>query len=638
MSEAHLPLESINFVGPATDPEECKKAKVTAKFRIIATTDLHMHVNAYDYYTDQSCTDKGLALTARLIADARAECENSILVDNGDFLQGSPMGDFVARKRVVPNPMIAAMNLLAYDAVNIGNHELSHGLAYLSSAVAQARFPCLSANIFKATRKDGASFRPPYSIVEKLVLDSMGRTHVIRVGVIGVLPPQTEVWEHQNIAGKLRMVGMVGAVARCLPKMRREGADLVLVLAHCGIGTPDAGDADENAALSIARLTGVDAIVMGHAHLAFPGPSYGTGAEVDSNIGTLAGKPAVMAGVYGSHIGIIDFTLERADGRWQISNHRSEARAVAPNTLLGSGAVTPREDPEIVRLSTASHEATLHWARKPIGLIGRHIHSYFATVSDSPTVKLVNLAQALYVKERLAGTAFAGLPLLSASAPYKSGGRSGPGNYSYVEGGNMLLRHAADLYVHPNTIVGLHLKGSEVIAWLEHSARIFRQIEPGGTDQPLINMDVPSFQFDTIWGLTYQIDLAAAGQLCGEPRIKNLCLNGKPIDPDMMFILATNSYRSSGSGGFFSGAKDRIILGDQIANRDILIRYVASGAVADPDAIPRKPSWTFAPLPGTSVTFQTTPLAMDHLGDVPHLDLTPLALQSDGFQSMRLAL
>lgn len=638
MSEAHLSLESLTFMGPATEPVDPKIINATAKFRIIATTDLHMHVNAYDYYADLCCTDKGLALTARLIATAREECEHSILVDNGDFLQGSPMGDLVAQKRVVPHPMIAAMNALAYDAVNIGNHELSHGLAYLSSAVAQARFPCLSANIFKATRKDAASFRPPYSIVEKVVMDSMGHPHVIRVGIIGVLPPQTEVWEHQNIAGKLRMVGMVGAVTRCLPKMRREGADLVLVLAHCGIGPPDAGDEAENAALSIARLDGVDAIVMGHAHLAFPGPSYSTEGEVDANIGTLAGKPAVMAGVYGSHIGIIDFTLERANGRWRIANHRSEARAVAPAFNLGVGGVTLPEDPDIARLSTPSHEATLNWARKPIGPIGRAIHSYFATLSDSPTVKLVNLAQAHYVKERLAGTAFSGLPLLSASAPYKSGGRSGVRNYSFVESGHMLLRHAADLYVHPNTIVGLHLKGSEVSAWLEHSARIFRRIEPGSMDQALINMDVPSFQFDTIWGLTYQIDLAAAGPHCGQPRIKNLCFNGNPIDPDMMFVLATNSYRSSGSGGFFSGAKDRIILGDQIANRDILINYVASGAVADPDAIPRMPSWTFAPLPGTSVTFQTTPLAMDHLADLPHLDLTPLALQSDGFQTMRLTL
>lgn len=633
MTEANSFLADTEVTAAVPAPATILHARARAQFRIIATTDLHMHVNAYDYYTDTACADKGLALAAPLIAKARAECACSILVDNGDFLQGSPMGDYVAGKGITPNPMIAAMNGLGYDAVNIGNHEFSHGLDYLSQALSQAKFPCLSANTFRANTQKKTPFLPPFSIVEKTVQDSLGQSHVIRIGVIGVLPPQTTVWDQQSIGGKLRIGGMVNAVEACLPKMRRQGADLVIALAHCSIGEAEACESAENAALNIARLDGIDAVVMGHAHLTFPGPAFLAAAQVDPSAGTLAGKPAVMPGAYGSHVGIIDLWLERGQGRWRITTHQSEARGVGPN--IAPSYPNGIENAQIARLSAQSHAATLDWARKPIGRIGRTIHSYFAAVSDSATVALVNQAQAHYVRSQLAGSTYASLPVLSASAPYKAGGRGGPGNYSFCQSGEMLRRHAADLCVHPNTVVGLSLTGAEIVAWLEQSSRFFQQIRPGSTDAPLLNTEVPSFQFDTILGLTYTIDLAAAGVQAAQPRILDPRYQGQQIEPDQMFILATNSYRSSGSGGFFAPDPQRIVLAGQKTTREVLIDYVASGAAT---SFAPEPTWRFGPLADTTVTFSTTPLALSYLGDVAHLDLTPLSLGPDGFQTVRLAL
>jgi 2',3'-cyclic-nucleotide 2'-phosphodiesterase/3'-nucleotidase len=627
----------------ATDSPASPFPSPRATFRIISTSDLHMHLNAYDYYADQICADKGLALAAKVIAKARAEIDGSMLVDNGDFLQGSPLGDYVARQGVTPNPMIAAMNQLNYDAVNIGNHEFSHGMGYLSSAIDQAQFTCLSANIFRTKTPTKTSFLPPFSIVQKVVPDDRGVSHVIRIGVIGVLPPQTAVWDQQSIGDTLQIEGMVSSVARTLPKIRAEGADIILALAHCGIGEADARDDAENAALGIAQLDGIDAVVMGHAHLTFPGPAFAKGPKVDATSGTLAGKPAVMPGVYGSHIGIIDLSLERRGGQWRINHHKTEARRVGPDHDQSAGQTvsqTPArrettEDPAIARLSAAMHQATLDWVRRPIGQIGATIHSYFAAISDSPTVALINRAQQYHIRAQLAGTALADLPVLSASAPYKAGGRGGPGNFSYCEGGDMLLRHAADLCVHPNTIDALRLTGAEILDWLEHSARFFNHIRPDRPDQPLLNPLVPSFQFDTILGLTYQIDLSGAGAERGQPRIVNACYQGQPIAKDRIFILATTNYRSSGSGGFFNGDPRQIVLKGERTSRDILIDYVNSGAAAEART---PPAWRFAALPGVTVTFPTTPLALRHLADVPHLNLLPLFTDAEGFQMMRLAL
>lgn len=641
MAAPRTPLVNVAIAAPASKALARPSAVPKAAFRIIATSDLHMHLNAYDYYADSPCEDKGLALAAPIIAMARAEIAGSMLVDNGDFLQGSPLGDYVAHQKVVPNPMIAAMNQLQYDAVNLGNHEFSHGLSYLTSALAEARFPCLSANTFRSNARQKTPFLPPYSIVQKPIIDDEGQSHTLRIGVIGVLPPQTAIWDQQSIGGTLRIGGMVTTVARSLPKIRRAGADIVLALAHCGIGEMNAPDDAENAALAIAQLDGIDAVILGHAHLTFPGPAYPDAAKVDATKGTLAGKPAVMPGVYGSHVGIIDLSLERRAGRWQIAQHRAEARRVGPNPAR---PITPNvrrrgEDTAIARLTAPAHKATLDWARRPIGPIGSTIHSYFAAVSDSPTVALVNAAQAHYARSRLVGTAFADLPVLSASAPYKAGGRSGPFNYSFCASGDMRLRHAADLCVHPNTVVCLHLNGAEILAWLEHSTRFFNHIRPGGQpDQPLLNPDVPCFQFDTIFGLTYDIDLAAKGAAAGQPRVVNARFQGQPLGQDQMFILATTSYRSSGSGGFFNADEKRIVLAGHMTSRDILIDYVKSGAAAHFAAPCHTPNWHFVPQPGTTVTFQTSPRALSHLRDVPHLALSPLGQNCEGFQTLRLTL
>lgn len=631
---------------PATEARDQPVSLPRTTFRIIATTDLHMHLNGYDYYSDQACADKGLALAASAIALARAEIAGAMLVDNGDFLQGSPLGDYVARQGVTPNPMVAAMNQLHYDAVNIGNHEFSHGLGHLAAALVQARFTCLSANIFRADTASRTTFLPPYCIVQKSVPDDLGINHAIRVGVIGVLPPQTTVWDQQSIGGTLRIDGMVSSIARVLPKIRAEGADIILALAHCGIGEAEARDDAENAALGIAQLDGIDAIVMGHAHLTFPGPGFAKSPKVDATGGTLAGKPAVMPGVYGSHIGIIDLSLEQRGGQWRITHHRTEARRVGPEHDQSSGQPVPQtparqqttEDPVIARLGASMHQATLNWVRRPIGRIGATIHSYFAAVSDSPTVALINRAQQQHIRAQLAGTALADLPVLSASAPYKAGGRGGAGNFSHCAGGDMLLRHAADLCVHPNTLDALRLTGAEVLGWLEHSARFFNRIHPDQPDQPLLNPLVPSFQFDTILGLTYQIDLSAAGAERGQPRIVNACYQGQPIEKDRPFILATTNYRSSGSGGFFNGDPSRIVVKGERTSRDILIDYVSSGAAAKVPTTPVTPAWHFAALPGATVTFPTTPLALRHLADVPHLNLSPLCIDAEGFQIMRLSL
>ena len=124
-----------------------------AHLRIMETTDLHVHVYPYDYYGDKPSDSMGLARTATIIDQIRAEATNSMLIDNGDFLQGNPMGDYIAYERGMKDgdvhPIIKGMNLLGYEASTLGNHEFNYGLDFMMKVLAGANFPFVCANLTK---------------------------------------------------------------------------------------------------------------------------------------------------------------------------------------------------------------------------------------------------------------------------------------------------------------------------------------------------------------------------------------------------------------------------------------------------------------------------------------------------------
>ena len=104
------------------------------RLRILETTDIHMHLLNHDYYQHKVTDEYGLAKTISLIKAARAEAPNSLLFDNGDLLQGNPLGDYVARVQPLKpghiHPAYKVLNQIGVDAANIGNHEFNYGLPF----------------------------------------------------------------------------------------------------------------------------------------------------------------------------------------------------------------------------------------------------------------------------------------------------------------------------------------------------------------------------------------------------------------------------------------------------------------------------------------------------------------------------
>lgn len=600
---------------------------------------------AYDYYTDRPARNIGLAHTATLIAEARREVANSLLLDNGDFLQGNPMGDFLAQTRGpeagVTHPAIRVMNGLGYDAATLGNHEFNYGLETLTAALRDAAFPLVCANVAWKLGDDPLqddTYLPPHVLLDREILGDDGQHHPIRIGLIGFAPPQIVQWDRQQLQGVLTTRGIVETAAARVPQLRAAGADVVVALSHSGIGHEDGPEGGENVTAALARVHGIDAIVAGHSHLLFPSVGFAHRPGVDPVAGTLSGVPTVMPGFHGSHLGLIDLTLERSGGRWRVRGARTELRAVRPGTPAA---------PAVVHAVRRDHEATVTHARRTVGRSDIALHSYFATIAPSSALRIVAEAQAAHVARQLAGRAEAALPVLAAVSPFKAGGRGGPGNYTHVPAGELAMRHAADLYIFPNTIAALRLTGAELADWLENAAGLYLQIRPGTQDTPLLDPDFPSYNHDRIVGLSHAIDLSAPPRFdrLGLPRnpqarrVRDLRHNGQPVDPAAEFILATNSYRAAGCGGYGHARPERMIDVGHASIRDILVRHLTEAPPLRPGLAPAKtPPFRFLPLPGTTALFDTAPEAAAHLHKIAHFRPEPLGPTPEGFARFRLHL
>ncbi len=608
------------------------------KLRILETTDVHMNLLSYDYYQDKATDQYGLARAITLIKAARAEATNSLLFDNGDLLQGNPLGDVVAKVNPLKDgqvhPAYKVMNQLGYDAGNLGNHEFNYGLPFLRRSIAGANFPYVNANVYVDDKdKDSASAKhafTPYVLLDRMVKDAQGKSYPIKVGVIGFVPPQIMQWDKANLEGRVVTRDIAEVAKKYVPEMRAKGAQLVIAIPHSGFEKGEVGALAENAVSRLADVPGIDAILFGHSHAEFPSKAFATFPRADVERGTINGVAAVMPGRWGDHLGVVDFTLDNGSGSWKVVGSQSSIRPIFDRVAKKSIA---EADPLVEKTVGEEHAQTLAYVRGKVAFSSAPIYSFFAQVSDDPSVQIVSNAQIAYVKRAMQGTDYEKYPVLSAAAPFKSGGRQGWSYYTDIPAGPLAIKNVTDLYIYPNTLKAMLLTGAEVKEWLEMSAGQFNQIDPkGAPQQNLINDAFPSFNFDTIDGVTYELDVtqpakyAVNGSVAaaGANRVKNLKFQGAAIQPDAKFIVATNNYRAFGGGNFPGLTAAKVIFDAPEENRQVLIEYLTlvdaltPGKQVNPTA---DGNWRIQPVAGVNLGFLSSSGAAKYVANHPGIKL-----------------
>ncbi|ONH01342.1 2',3'-cyclic-nucleotide 2'-phosphodiesterase [Bacillus cereus] len=606
---------------PATAHADEQTGESTVNLRILETSDIHVNLMNYDYYQTKTDNKVGLVQTATLVNKAREEAKNSVLFDDGDALQGTPLGDYVANKINDPkkpvdpsytHPLYRLMNLMKYDVISLGNHEFNYGLDYLNKVISKTEFPVINSNVYKDDKdnneENDQNYFKPYHVFEKEVEDESGQKQKVKIGVMGFVPPQVMNWDKANLEGKVKAKDIVETAKKMVPKMKAEGADVIVALAHSGVDKSGYNVGMENASYYLTEVPGVDAVLMGHSH-----------TEVKD---VFNGVPVVMPGVFGSNLGIIDMQLKKVNGKWEVQKEQSKPQLRPIADSKGNPLV--QSDQNLVNEIKDDHQATIDYVNTAVGKTTAPINSYFSLVQDDPSVQLVTNAQKWYVEKLFAENGqyskYKGIPVLSAGAPFKAGGRNGATYYTDIPAGTLAIKNVADLYVYPNTLYAVKINGAQVKEWLEMSAGQFNQIDPKKTEeQPLVNIGYPTYNFDILDGLKYEIDVTQPAKYdkdgkvinANTNRIINMTYGGKPVADNQEFIVATNNYR--GSSQTFPGvSKGEVVYQSQDETRQIIVKYMQETPVIDPAA---DKNWTFKPIVADKLhtTFDSSPNAQKYI-------------------------
>ena len=521
-----ISLTLLAIIGSGT-----AQTKQRAHVVILSTTDMHGRIFPIDYYTNKY-DNVGIAKVATLIKEARKNDPDLILLDSGDTIQGTPLEYFHnKRNNEPPDPMMLAMNALHYDAMAVGNHEYNFGLQVLQKARREAQFPWLSANTFDRFSDD--DYRASY---KGFIIKSV---QGVRVGIVGLTTPGIPNWENKpNYHGMVFLETV--REAKNLVRSLREGdkCDVVVIAMHMGTeedlrtGVPSPSQVpNENAALAIARqVPGVDVILMGHTH-----------REVSDLF--VNGVLLTQANRWASHLARVDLYLEGKDnGGWQVVMKSARTIPVTEKTVI---------DPEIAKIGEPYDQETQAWLGRAIGESTAELTANDCRFHDSAIIDLIQRVQME-----------AGNADVSMAACFNPSAR--------IPKGAVTVRDIAGLYEYENTLVTLELTGQQLKEALEHSARYFKEYQPGKSLNDLVDTRIPGYNFDVAQGVSYDIDLTRP---IGE-RIQNLKFKGQPLSPTQKLKVVTNNYRVNGGGGFTMFKDAPVVYRSSAEVRELIIDWV----------------------------------------------------------------
>ena len=534
----------------------------TANIRFMFTTDLHGALTTTNYETGATKSTGTLARCATLIKQARAEkaSGNTFLFDVGDQSYDYSTDHIYEQDRTAVQPIYSAMKSLGYDAITLGNHEFDYSLDYIQNQIANSGLQdiCVVSNVkYTTTQKN---VWKENLMLNKTVTLSDGSMMDLKIGVIGETQPglSTKRTKYTNTLTTEDIVKSTQAQAQAL---KAQGADLIVVLSHSGIGEENPADKASMASYALTKIPEVDVVLAGHAHQYFPATETHGSSEkyyalpnVDRETGLANGKNLIMIGDKGASIGIADLTVSRnPDNTLQISNRETIIRDASSDVAVDED-INNNYMGQWRNVFVSSYSNILGEISHP-----ESYNNFFAPLEDNSIMQLINNAKmkrALKIIQT-EKTDYVNLPVISASTYIKCGNDDDKDFISFSD--YFLESYLSTVQIYRTGIFLYTISGKQLKEWMEWSASAYKttdsstNITVGGEGtyysqtllDPQWNSDFSNFYvFD---GLEYTIDTSVdprynfeGQQISGSSRITSLTRNGVPINDTDTFIMATN--------------------------------------------------------------------------------------------------
>lgn len=572
----------------------------------------------------------GWAFVSKTLNLLKAENSNHLLFDNGDFLQGTALCDLMAFGALGPaenHPVIQVMNKMGYDAIGLGNHEFDFGLPFLRDALSGATAPLVCSNL-----ETDQNVWERDLLINKSLTDSLGQPHKLTIGVFSLIPPQVLDWCRVHLEGQARAYEFQATAVERVTSLRSRGADLVFALCHAGDTASEAEAAKNPLATDITSIPGLDLVICGHTHSVSPKPGERKLCARNPSQSQDSVMPLVLPGDRGKFVGCIDLKLQKSPRGWTWVT--AECRNIE---------VSETANPDVLEIAAPWITRAQTALAAEVGSSEIDIGTFFSAIQCDPATRLAAAAKQMAVAPLLEVLGYMDLPVVTAASPFRAG-HDGPECYTAVPAGPVTLSEIYDIYPYFNAIDAFKITGAQARDWLEASVSGFFQLLPDQPDQPLWNHQFPTYEFDSLLGVSYQIDLSKPALYSPDrrrlseaacSRICDLSLSGEPLDPHAEMILVTNAYRGGGGGKFpHISSRNRIPL----PFRDVRawMQVLFSRGLTE-NYLPA-PSWQFAPMAGTSAIFKTGSDALRFIPSNLKQRLTDLGETAGGYRKFRLSL
>lgn len=535
------------------------------KLKIVETSDVHGNFYPYDFVRRQSSAGSLARVYTWVQQERRRFGDNLILLDNGDILQGQPSAYYYNYIDTVSPHLTAEMlNFMAYDAGNMGNHDIETGRAVFDRWTGDCRFPVLGANILDTAT--GKTHLKPYVVLER---------EGVKIAVLGMITPAIPMWLSENLWPGLRFEDMETAARKWIPFIReQEKPDVIIGLFHAGKNAVwMGGKYRDNASVEVAsRVPGFDVVLAGHDH-----------ARACFKVANEAGDSVLVVNPANNAVtvGDVEITLTLRGGK--VTDKLVEGR------LTDVGALEP--SPEFMQHFAGQYDAIQAFVSKKIGRFTQPISTRPAYFGPSAFVDLIHRLQLEIGKAEI-----------SLAAPLSFDAR--------IEAGDIYVSDMFNLYKYENMLYIMSLSGKEIRGALEMSYALWtnqmhspgdpllllRESSVSGAEERTF-FQYPSYNFDSAAGIIYTVDVTRpAGQ-----KVTILSMaDGTPFDENRMYKVAVNSYRGNGGGELLTkGAgisqeelKSRILFSTDKDLRYYLMQYIEQRQIVTPRSLDQ---WKFIP-------------------------------------------